>query len=79
MDIGHIAWIWVIRQNLSKNGLQRRQKPAGGAGGDGGQIDGRTDFPCVLHALVLFGATAKIGKAHLENQKIKISLTSTLN
>ena len=34
LDLGHIAWIWAIWQNLGQNRPQRRQSPEDGAGGD---------------------------------------------
>ena len=50
LDLGHIAWIWAIWQNLGQNRPQRRQSPEDGAGGTGrtdvrtfGQTDGQTD------------------------------------
>ena len=33
-NLGHIAWIWAIWQNLGQNRPQRRQSPEDGAGGD---------------------------------------------
>ena len=32
-DLGHIAWIWAIWQNLGPNRPQRRRSPEDGAGG----------------------------------------------
>ena len=45
LDLGHIAWIWAIWQNLGQNRPQRRQSPedGDGAGGDG-QMDGQTIY-----------------------------------
>ena len=43
LDLGHIAWIWAIWQNLGQNRPQRRQSPEDGAGGMNGWTDGRTD------------------------------------
>ena len=38
--LGHIAWIWAFRQNLSQNRPQRNQSPEDGAeGGTNGQTD----------------------------------------
>ena len=73
LDLGHIAWIWAIWQNLGQNGPQRRRSPEGGAGEGGrtngwmdgrtdgrtyGRTYGRTDSPCVLQDFVPFGAAA---------------------
>ena len=33
LDLGHIAWIWAIWQNMGQNRPQRRQSPEDGAGG----------------------------------------------
>ena len=32
LDLGHIAWIWAIWQNLGQNRPQRRQRPEDGSG-----------------------------------------------
>ena len=60
LDLGHIARIWAIWQNLGQNRPQRKRSPEDGAGGtnrwtdgwmDGqmdGQTDGRTDGPTVI-------------------------------
>ena len=62
LDLGHIAWIWAIWQNLGQNRPQRRRSPEDGAGGTFGRTDvrtyGRTDSPCVLQDFVPFGAAA---------------------
>ena len=58
LDLGHIAWIWAIWQNLGQNRPQRRRSPEDGAGG-GIWMDRWTDrFPCVLQDLVPFKAAA---------------------
>ena len=54
LDLGHIAWIWAISQNLGQNGPQRRRSPEDGAGGDRRmdvQTDGHTDgqIPSVFY------------------------------
>ena len=66
LDLGHIAWIWAIWQNLGQNRPQRRRSPEDGAGGDGrtygwmdGRKDRRTDSPCVLQDFIPFGAAAQ--------------------
>ena len=43
LDLGHIAWIWAIRQNLGQNRPQRRQSPEDEVGGMDGQMYGGTD------------------------------------
>ena len=61
LDLGHIAWIWAILQNLGQNRPQRRQSPEDEArGGMDGRTDGQThinmdgwtDSPCVLQDFV---------------------------
>ena len=76
LDLGHIAWIWAILQNLGLNRPQRRRSPEGGAGGgtDGrtyGRTDGRTDSPCVLQDFVPFGAAAQKGPQRGSANKAK--------
>ena len=65
LDLGHIAWIWAIWQNLGQNRPQRRRSPEDGAGGGDGRTDvrtyGRTDSPGVLQDFVPFGAAAQMG------------------
>ena len=65
LDLGHIAWIWAISQNLGQNGPQRRRSPEDGAGG----MDGRTDSPFVLQDFVPFGAAAQ--KTLVNAEKVK--------
>ena len=43
LDLGHIAWIWAIWQNLGQNRPQRRWSPEDGAGGTYVWTYGRTD------------------------------------
>ena len=45
LDLGHIAWILAIWQNLGQNRPQRRRSPEDGAGGAYGWTDGQTDSP----------------------------------
>ena len=56
LDLGHIAWIWAILQNLGLNRPQRRQSPEDGPGGG---TDGQTDSPSVLQDFVPFRAAAQ--------------------
>ena len=67
LDLGHIAWIWAIWQNLGQNRPQRGQSPEDGVGGMYGCMDGQTDSPCVLQDFVPFGAAAQkdIGETKL--------------
>ena len=62
LDLGHIAWIWAIWQNLGQNRPQRRRSPEDGAGGMHGRTYGQTDSPCVLQDFVPFGAAAQKAK-----------------
>ena len=41
LDLGHIAWIWAIWQNLGQYRPQRRQSPEDGAGRDSVYMDGQ--------------------------------------
>ena len=65
LDLGHIAWIWAIWQNLGQNRPQRRRSPEdGGTYGRtdewmDGQMDGQTDSPCVLQDFIPFEAAAQ--------------------
>ena len=46
LDLGHIAWIWALWQNLGQNRPQRRHSPEDGARGAGWtdvHMDVRTD------------------------------------
>ena len=65
LDLGHIAWIWAIWQNMGQNRPQRRRSPEDGAGGTDGRTyvrtDGRTDSPCVLQDFVPFRTAAQKG------------------
>ena len=45
LDLGHIAWIWAIWQNMGQNRPQRRQSPEDGAGGTDGWTNGKNP-PC---------------------------------
>ena len=62
-DLGRIAWIWAIWQNLGKNRPQRRRSSEDRAGGTYVQTyvhtDRQTDSPCVLKDFVPFGAAAQ--------------------
>ena len=51
LDLGHIAWIWAIWQNMGQNRPQRRRSPEDGAGGTDGWMDGRTDSPCSVFVI----------------------------
>ena len=63
LDLGHIAWIGAIWQNLGQNRPQRRQNPKDGAGWDE-WTNWRMDrwmegqIPSVLQDFAPFGATA---------------------
>ena len=59
LDLGHIAWILAIWQNLGQNRPQRRQNPEDRAGGTYIRTDGWTDSPCVLQDFIPFGAAAQ--------------------
>ena len=59
LDLGDIAWIWALRQNLGQNWPQRRQSPGDGAGEMDVGTDGRRDSPCVRQDLVPLGAAAQ--------------------
>ena len=60
LDLGHFAWIWAIWHNLGHRKLSHED-------GAGGQLDGRTESPCVLQDFVPFGAAAqKQWKLHPE-------------
>ena len=75
LNLGHIAWIWAIWQNMGQNRPQRRQSPEDGPGGtDGrtyirtdGRTDRRTDSPCVLQDFVPFGAAAQKRKKEIKS------------
>ena len=43
LDLGHIAWIWAIWQNMGQNRPQRRRSPEDGAGGTDVRTNVRTD------------------------------------
>ena len=74
LDLGHIAWIWAIWQNMGQNRPQKRQSPEDGVGGTNGRMDGRmyirmngrtygrtyerTDSPCVLQDFAPFEVAA---------------------
>ena len=68
LDLGHIAWIWAIWQNLGQNRPKRTQSPEEDKWTDGrtdgrtdGWMDGRTDSPCVLQDFITFGVAAQKG------------------
>ena len=46
-DLGMIAWVWAIWQNLGQKRPQRRRSPEDGAGGTNGQTDG--EIPPVFY------------------------------
>ena len=62
-DLGHIAWIWAIEQNLGQNRPQRRRNEDGARGIDirTDVMYGRTDgqISHVLQEFVPFGAAAQ--------------------
>ena len=41
LDLGHIAWIWAIWQNLGQNRPQRSRSPKDRVGGTDVQTDGQ--------------------------------------
>ena len=43
LDLGHVAWIWAILQNLGQNRPQRRRSPEDGMGGTDVWMYGRKD------------------------------------
>ena len=63
LDLGHIAWIWAIWQNLGQNRPKGDKALRIGQGGMGGHTDGcmyrRTDSPCVQQDFAPFRATAQ--------------------
>ena len=68
LDLGHIAWIWAIWQNLGQNGPQRRRSPEDGAGGTDGRMDRCTDgqIPPVFYRTL--SPSGPLPKRKKENQ-----------
>ena len=83
LDLGHIAWIWAIWQNLGQNRPQRRRNPEDGAGGTDvqtdGCMDGRTDSPVFYRTSSPSGPLPKKIVKDIENTFYSIKIPKLFN